>query len=126
MAYIDSIFYAETYKGRPIAAEDFDRIAERASEEIDVLTMQRIQQSEWPGDFCDADQQLIKRATSIVAEWLSQEEALGAAGGALASSEKVGIYSYTLEASEINRARQAALLRATDVLLFTGLVYRGL
>lgn len=124
-AYIDSTFYTGTYHGRAIAAADFDRMALRASEEIDAMTQHRITRIGGLTEFIEADQERIKLATCAIAEWLAAEEAMSGATGAVPSSEKVGAYSYTIDAAELTRNRQRAYSAAEGFLLFTGLLYAG-
>lgn len=124
-AYITSEFYSGTYKGTAIDAADFDRIALRASEEIDSLTMNQIRNAGGLATFSEADQERIQLATSAVAEWLNQENAVSGGSGVTPSSEKVGSYSYTVDAAEFTRARRYAFKRAGDFLLWTGLLYSG-
>lgn len=124
-AYISTEFYTGTYHGRTIAAADFDRLALRATEEIDDMTQQRIPRMGGLTELTAADQERVQLATCAIAEWLATEEAMSGATGAVVSSEKVGAYSYTLDASELARARQRAYSAADGFLLFTGLLYAG-
>lgn len=123
-AYIISSYYSGTYKGTAIAAASFDRIALRASDEIDALTMNHIR-NVGVTTFSAADQERIKLATCALAEWLAQEDDLSGGSGITPSSEKVGGFSYTIDGAELARARKAAYNRAEDHLLWTGLLFRG-
>lgn len=42
MAYSTFTFYEQTYHGNVVPAEDFDRIADRASDFLDVITFDRL------------------------------------------------------------------------------------
>ena len=42
MAYTDFTFYENTYHGNVIPADDFERIADRASDFLDVITFERL------------------------------------------------------------------------------------
>lgn len=42
MAYTDFTFYENTYHGNVISADDFERIADRASDFLDVITFDRL------------------------------------------------------------------------------------
>ena len=42
MAYTTFTFYENTYHGNVVPAEDFDRIADRASDFLDVITFDRL------------------------------------------------------------------------------------
>lgn len=44
MAYCDYDFYKNEYLGNVVAEVDFPRLAERASEKIDMLTFERIEE----------------------------------------------------------------------------------
>lgn len=123
-AYITSSDYT-AYKGRAIAVADFDRIALRASEEIDALTANKIRLNGGLATFTAADQERIKLATSAVAEWLAIKEEAEGGTGVMPTSEKIGSYSYTIDQTGIKAARKEAYTRAGDFLLYTGLLYRG-
>ena len=42
MAYTDFTFYENTYHGNVVPADDFERIADRASDFLDVITFDRL------------------------------------------------------------------------------------
>ena len=42
MAYTTFTFYEQTYHGNVVPAEDFDRIADRASDFLDTITFDRL------------------------------------------------------------------------------------
>ena len=124
-AYILSTDYANTYKGTPIAAASFDRIALRASEVLDQLTSQQVRKAGLTT--FDADvQEAVVLATCAIAEGLAQIDAATDSQGFLVSSEKVGSYTYSLDSSAIDKTLAGAVERALGLLLFTGLAYRGL
>lgn len=123
-AYIVSTDYTTTYKGTPIDSASFDRIALRASEVLDQMTLQQVRRAGLAS--FDADtQESIKLATCAIAEGLGQIDAATEGQGVLVSSEKVGSYSYTLDAGSMDKALQEAVDRAQGLLLYTGLLYRG-
>ena len=124
-AYVDSTYYTGTYKGATVPTADVARLALRATDEVDALTQQGITISGGLATFSETDQTRIKRATCILLEWLAQEDALTGGTGVQASSERVGGYNYTLDATEVARARKMAYARAVDMLLYTGLLYTG-
>lgn len=121
-AYISRAFYDSTYYGRSIDAEQFDRIALRASEEIDSLTNNQIRIAGGLATFSDADQERIRLATCVVAERINLEDDLPEG----ASSEKVGSYSYTIDPAMLANEGRKARVRAESFLQLTGLLYRGL
>lgn len=124
-AYIVSTDYTTTYKGTAIPAADFDRIALRASEAIDEMTMNEIRKA-GISTFSAEDQEAIKLATCVIAENFAQAEALSGGAGAALTSEKVGSYSYTVDTGAVIEASKAAHGRAEGLLLYTGLLYRAL
>jgi len=91
VTYIDSTFYAETFKGQEIPSEDFDRIAEAASENIYAVC--RIK----PDDDMIA-QTDFKKAVCYQAEMLYEQGGIDAITGlsvvsAAGGSESLGDYS---------------------------------
>src|SRR5574344_2916989 len=72
MAYADYAFYKDVYLGNVATEEEFPRIAERASEIIDVLTYNRI-----TNELMNSDETLankIKKANCALAEQIHYEE----------------------------------------------------
>lgn len=124
-AYIISTDYSGTYKGAPIAAADFDRFALRASDAIDKMTSQRIRTAGL-ASFDAETQDLIKRATCAMAEGLYQVDQATGGTGIVASSEKIGSYSYNLAQDAVNQRYLDASVQALDYLATTGLLYSGL
>ncbi len=124
-AYIVSNDYTATYKGTPIASSDFNRIALRASDEIDRLTMNRIRTAGL-SSFSAADQEKIKLATCAIAEGLSIKDTATEGTGVVTTSEKVGPYSYTVDADSLKKVMDNAIEKAESFLLYTGLLYRGI
>ena len=88
--YTDYEFYLRTYRGTAIAAEDFARLARRASAVIDQVTYNRTAAVITAGT--DADQiEKIELATCAVADEIYSLEA---SGGAI-QSESIGRHSVT-------------------------------
>ncbi len=77
MAYADYDFYTDTYYGNVVPESDFPRLAERASEEIDRLTNDRL--TEWMPEK-EKDVLKIKKACCALAERLYYNDLLTAAG----------------------------------------------
>lgn len=123
-AYIVSMDYTNTYKGTPIDAASFDRIALRASEVLDQMTLHQVRRAGLTSFTADT-QEAIKLATCAIAEGLGQIDTATEGQGILLSSEKVGSYSYTLDAGSVDKALGDAIERAQGMLLYTGLLYRG-
>lgn len=130
MAYADYNYYVNTYLGDAIGAEDFPRLARRASEEINAHTLHRAR-----GYFCARPHdRLIRDATCAVAEVVQQSER----GNPYYSSEKpvqteiIGRHhiTYDISGNTSNLSGQAAVdlaIRSTIIryLGHTGLLYRG-
>ena len=77
-------FYEQTYHGNVVPAEDFDRIADRASDFVDVITFDRLADG-LPSDERAATK--VQKAVCAVCDKLyqlelSEKQALSAAGGA--------------------------------------------
>lgn len=119
-AYADYTFYTSEYLGSAIAEADFDRLALRASEEIDHITFERA------AAVTDTDTIiLIKKATCAVAETLQTIEKAGGAVGV--QSERVGNYSVTYaEGSPMQQTKDDQVRMAAVIYLgVTGLMFQG-
>lgn len=71
MAYTTFTFYENTYHGNVVPAEDFDRIADRASDFLDVITFDRLADG-LPSDERAATK--VQKAVCAVAEKLYELE----------------------------------------------------
>lgn len=83
MAYTTFTFYEQTYHGNVVPAQDFDRIADRASDFLDVITFDRLADG-LPSDERAATK--VQKAVCAVCDKLYQLElaenqALSAVGG---------------------------------------------
>jgi hypothetical protein len=107
--------YTTTYKGTAIASADFDRLAARASEYIDQMTMDRA-----ATETVAANIAKLMLATCAVAEEL---QTLEAAGGQSVQSESTGRNSITYFApmTATGKISQAAKRHLWN----TGLMFRG-
>jgi hypothetical protein len=123
--YITQTDYDDLYKGAAIAEADFDRIALRASDEIDKLTFGRIR-SAGLDSYDDDVQESIKLATCAVAEALAQIDTATDGTGLAAGQEKVGSYSYSVDPQQLTTLKVAALTTACSYLRPTGLLYAGI
>lgn len=87
MAYTTFTFYEQTYHGNVVPAEDFDRISDRASDFLDVITFDRLADG-LPSDEKAATK--VQKAVCAVCDKLYQLEladrqALSAAAGGISS-----------------------------------------
>lgn len=90
MAYTDFTFYENTYHGNVIPADDFERIADRASDFLDVITFDRLVDG-LPDD--ERAKTKVQKAVCAVAEKLyelelaeKQANAAAQAGGSSGTS----------------------------------------
>lgn len=95
MAYTTFTFYENTYHGNVVPAEDFDRIADRASDFLDVITFDRLADG-LPSDERAATK--VQKAVCAVCDKLYQleladKQALSAAAGGTSSSGSGGVTS---------------------------------
>lgn len=71
MAYTDFTFYENTYHGNVVPADDFERIADRASDFLDVITFDRLADG-LPDD--ERAKTKVQKAVCAVAEKLYELE----------------------------------------------------
>ena len=95
MAYADFEFYATTYHGNVVPEADFPRIADRASDFLDVITFDRLIDG-LPDN--DRAKTKVQKAVCAVAEKLyelelADKQALSAAAGGTSSSGSGGVTS---------------------------------
>jgi hypothetical protein len=124
-AFITESFYTDTYQGAQIAADVFDRIILRASDEINKLTFGRIRRNGLDS-FDAGTQEKIMLATCVMAEALAQIDAATDGNGIVTTSEKVGGFSYEVDAASINTLKVEAIKAARAMLMDTGLLYAGI
>lgn len=95
MAYADFEFYTTTYHGNVVPESDFDRIADRASDFLDVITFDRL------ADGLPADERAatkVQKAVCAICDKLYQleladKQALSAAAGGTSSGVAGGATS---------------------------------
>ena len=134
MIYADFDYYANEYFGRTIQETEFPRMALRASQYIDYITMGKARDSMEPVKMCCcalAEQfQAIETAQELAQKSLSA----GAADGAEVQSETVGSWSRSYRsggdsaqsaALAAEAGRSVLLDTARQYLANTGLLYRG-
>ena len=95
MAYTDFEFYATTYHGNVVPEADFPRIADRASDFLDVITFDRLVDG-LPSDERTATK--VQKAVCAVSDKLyelelAEKQALSAAAGSASSSGSGGATS---------------------------------
>lgn len=95
MAYTDFTFYENTYHGNVIPADDFERIADRASDFLDVITFDRLIDG-LPDD--ERAKTKVQKAVCAVSDKLyelelAEKQALSAAAGGTSSSGSGGATS---------------------------------
>ena len=95
MAYADFEFYATTYHGNVVPEADFPRIADRASDFLDVITFDRLVDG-LPSDERAATK--VQKAVCAVSDKLyelelAEKQALSAAAGSASSSGSGGATS---------------------------------
>lgn len=118
--YVDYPYYTTTYLGVVISEDDFDRIALRASADIDQMTYRRAE-DETDVDVIDK----IKMATCAVAEEIQYYINDGSVSGI--KSEKTGQHSITYADKStkmqplVDKKNEAAALYLGG----TGLLYQG-
>lgn len=117
-AYADYNYYTDNYGGSAIAQDSFDRLAERASREVYMLTFGRAEPVIDAGEAV-ATIDAIRMATCAVADMIQDIEA------GLVQSERVGQHSVTYALpTQSNQAQISAAARR--YLWQTDLMFRGL
>ena len=113
MAYASYDYYTSDYYGKAITSyEEFNRLAQRASEYIDSMTMLRAK------TFNDSGGQL-KKACCAIAELIVTEET-----NTGKNSESVGSWSVSYTAQKDLNIQKYNLLK--QYLVPTGLLYSGM
>lgn len=130
MAYADYAFYKDVYLGNVATEEEFPRIAERASEIIDILTYNRITNELMSSDETLANK--IKKANCALAEQIHYEEtAISNNSNGNISSIKAGeetiTYKQSNSSSYLEQKEQymSALTNISKYLIGTNLLYLG-
>lgn len=115
MISVEYAFYQDTYGGNKIAEEAFPRMAARAAEYVDLVTMGRAERCSCPDK--------IQRAVCAVAEaWQLNEQ-----GGGIASEENDGLrVNYVAGVSRAKTDDERLYEAACRHLALTGLLYRGM
>lgn len=114
MIYADYTYYTDTYGGKAVSAEDFPRLAAKASAYIDRLTFGRA------ADFPDDER--LKRCCCELCESLLLTDG---SGGMVKQSESVGSWSYSLASSSEGASETLMARAACRTWLPAEWLYRG-
>ena len=114
MIYADYTYYTDTYGGKAVSAEDFPRLAAKASAYIDRLTFGRA------ADFPDDER--LKRCCCELCESLLLTDG---SGGMVKQSESVGSWSYSLASSSEGASETLMARAACRTWLPSEWLYRG-
>lgn len=119
--YIDKTYYDDEFQGDPVEdVSEFNRLAQRASEQIDQLTMYRINDiQKWP----DFIQTQIKKATASIVEQYAMNGGYEAVSSSTLTNVSIGSFSYQEGADGSVNANIEKV--AYKHLAPTGLLYRG-
>lgn len=127
MAYIDKAFY-DNFSDISISVDEFTKLAERASDIIDIVTFNRIQNRGGISALSDVMQTAIKKATSAQVETMYINGGFeSVAGGGGIQSASIGKFNYSVGAdteTTINGVQLSPMVNS--YLSPTGLLYRGL
>ena len=118
MSYVDENYYNNEYLGTPVDDGEFDRLAKRASEEIDSLTGYKIKELE---SLHPRVQEQVKKAVCAHIESFQTQ------GGYEASQQElnnvsIGSFSYSAGDSATSGKVPAGVI---NHLKYTGLLYAG-
>lgn len=114
MIYADYTYYTDTYGGKAVSAEDFPRLAAKASAYIDRLTFGRA--ADFPND------ERLKRCCCELCESLLLTDG---SGGMVKQSESVGSWSYSLAGSSEGASETLMARAACRTWLPAEWLYRG-
>nr|DAP54433.1 MAG TPA: Head Tail Connector Protein [Caudoviricetes sp.] len=98
MSYVDSTYYKETFKGTIIPDEGIENKLERASDQIDTLTYNRINASGF-NNLTEFQKDKVRKAICIHAEFIEQ---YGSYIDMPLSSFSAGSTSVSFNANKIN------------------------
>lgn len=118
MAYVDFTYYATSYLGNAIAEADFPRLANKASQLIDIVTFNRAK--------TDTDNIVaIKNATCAVAEEILKQEQAGGIDGITSESQGQHSVSFGVNSSQAKSNQSKLEAVARFYLSNTFLMYSG-
>ena len=119
--YADYIYYCSEFFGNKIDEKDFPRLAMRASEYIDYLTLGKAKKY-------TKDDQVKKACCAIAEQYAALEMVAESVLSGEIASESVGEHSVTYRSSADTSAQAKAQCKeaASRYLAETGLLYRGI
>lgn len=101
MSYVTKTYYEDTFHGQPIPADQFTRLADTASDVVDMIVL-------IPIDPDKTDMELIAKATSYELEYLYQQGGIdaitGKAASGMSNTERLDEYSVSESVSESTAA----------------------
>ncbi|WP_338788808.1 hypothetical protein [Metabacillus sp. FJAT-53654] len=120
MPYIDYTYYTNTFKSTSITQEQFDRLAVRASDLVDMVTNYVLHGVAFE-DFAQLIQDNVKKATAAQAEYMAMQGGETSVHGGSPSSVGIGNFNY----QDSGEGQQVVSQFAINYLRPTGLLYRG-
>ena len=127
MAYVDQDYFMNKYfPSAEIPDEDFNSLAERASDIVDELTMYKVKENGLDS-YSDFVQDQIKRATCAQIEYMNYNGIETAFGGGDQNGYSIGNTSITQMRSGSGSSSDTPRISpmAIKMLMPTGLLYRG-
>lgn len=125
MPYVDSKYYANTFKGEPVDDADFPSLCMRAEELIEEMTRYRVT----PVTVLtmpETVQERVKMAVCAQIEYLDANGGADMDNGADLQSAGLGKFNYTRSVGANGSTEQSMYApRAIRLLAPTGLLYRG-
>lgn len=130
MAYITYDYYTNTYKGVPIPQDEFDTLAERASDIIDMLTRFKLKTGKALSTYPQFIQDNVMKATAAETEYLFNQggaSSINGSSGDEISSASIGNFNYSEDSGDSNLSREQKMVSpmVINFLSITGLLYRG-
>ena len=135
MAYADYEFYAVAFLGTAIAEADFPRLASRASDYLDYITLGKASSTEAVQKACCAlaeqyqrielAQELARKTLSAAVENAESGELQSQSVGGWSKSYRSGGDSAASAASVVEEETKRLYTVAKQYLAHTGLLYRG-
>lgn len=122
MAYLTKQYYVETFHGQTVPDDQFDRLADMASDVIDAIVLV-------PIDAEKHDMQKIAKAAAYEMEYLYQEGGLdaitGKATSGMVQSEKLDEYSISESQSDTTK-QQTLTVNGIPISALAVAILRGL
>lgn len=123
--YVEMDYYANEFKGEPVADADFPSLCQRAGEIIEELTLYRLTEKGFPL-MPEDTQKRVKDAVCAQIEYLDANGGAEMDMGSDMSGATLGKFSYSGATSGNGSTTQSIFSpRAERILWPTGLTYRG-